>query len=84
MFAYKHELYEELIAIAQLELIKIGIAHLDVTLPESFTIEELKQAIALFNSRLTEVENKLSSINPAAPIARSTLLTVKEKPREYN
>ena len=68
-----------------LELIKIGIAHLDTLLPvtDETVTDELRQAIIKLNSRLTEVENKLSSINSAAPIARSTSPTVKEKPTKY-
>jgi hypothetical protein len=67
-----------------LELIKIGIAHLDATLPitDKTVTDELRRAIIELNSRLTEVENKLSSINSAAP-RKLTSPTVKEKPTEY-
>ena len=66
-----------------LELIKIGIAHLESTLPvtqdvtESVTsrvvTERMQQQIELLNSRLTEVENKLSFVSVNAPIAKSPL-----------
>lgn len=48
-----------------LELIRIGIAHLDTSLPatDTSTTEELREAIAKLNTRLTEVENKLSKAN---------------------
>jgi hypothetical protein len=76
-----------------LELIKIGIAHLDTSLPatDTSTTEELRKAvsfagcqrqIALLDSRLTEVEKQLSNTNVTAPISKSP--TVKEKPVKYN
>jgi hypothetical protein len=56
-----------------LELIKIGIAHLDSTLPvtNKTVTDELQQQLELLNSRLTKVENKLSGVNVTAPIAES-------------
>ena len=63
-----------------LELIKIGIAHLDTTLPATDREEtdELREAIVQLNTRLTEVENQLSNTDVTAPISKSP--TVKEKP----
>ena len=67
-----------------LELIKIGIAHLDTTLPATDREEtdELREAIVQLNTRLTEVENQLSNTDVTAPISKSP--TVKEKPVKYN
>lgn len=64
-----------------LELIKIGIAHLDTTLPvtDEKEIDELRKAIALINSRLTEVENKLSK----ASIEQTKSYRVREQPTKY-
>ena len=74
-----------------LELIKIGIAHLDKSLPatDKKETDELRQAIsfaglqskiAQLNTRLTEVENKLSGVN-VKQISKSP--TVREQPTEY-
>lgn len=67
-----------------LELIKIGIAHLDTTLPATDREEtdELREAIVQLNTRLTEVENQLSNTDVTAPISKSP--TVKEKPVKYD
>ena len=67
-----------------LELIKIGIAHLDTSLPvaEEKNIDKLREAIAEINTRLTEVENQLSNIDVTTTISKSP--TVKEKPVKYN
>lgn len=48
-----------------LELIRIGIAHLDTSLPatDKKETDELREAIASLNTRLTDVENKLSNVN---------------------
>jgi hypothetical protein len=60
-----------------LELIKIGIAHIESTLPVTKDVtnekvtDELRQQIELLNLRLRTVENKLSSVNVTAPIAES-------------
>jgi hypothetical protein len=56
-----------------LELIKIGIAHIDSTLPvtnETVT-DELRQALEQLDSRLTKVENQLSGVNVIAPRVES-------------
>jgi hypothetical protein len=56
-----------------LELIKIGIAHIDSTLPvtnETVT-DELRQAIEQLDSRLRTVENQLSAVNVTAPRVES-------------
>jgi hypothetical protein len=56
-----------------LELIKIGIAHIDSTLPvtnETVT-DELRQQIEQLDSRLRTVENKLSGVNVTAPRVES-------------
>jgi hypothetical protein len=56
-----------------LELIKIGIAHLDSTLPvtnETVT-DELRQAIEQLDSRLRTVENQLLKVNVTAPRVES-------------
>lgn len=67
-----------------LELIKIGIAHLNTSLPvtDKEETDELRQAIVELNTRLTEIENQLSNTDVTAPISKS--LTVKEKPVKYN
>lgn len=74
-----------------LELIKIGIAHLESTLPvtQDVTIEtvtdKLQQQIAQLDSRLKTVENKLSGVDVIAPIDESTSSrTVKEQPTKYD
>jgi hypothetical protein len=56
-----------------LELIKIGIAHIDSTLPvtnETVT-DELRQALEQLDSRLRTVENQLSGVNVTAPRVES-------------
>jgi hypothetical protein len=60
-----------------LELIKIGIAHIESMLPVTKDVtdqkvaDELRQQIEQLDSRLRTVENKLSSVNVTAPIAKS-------------
>lgn len=74
-----------------LELIKIGIVHLESTLPvtqdaiaETVT-DKLQQQIAQLDSRLATVENKLSGLNTTAHIAESkSSRTVREQPTEYD
>ena len=66
-----------------LELIKIGIAQLDTTSIDTSTTEELRRAIEQLDSRLTEVENKLSETNVTAPIRKTTSHKVREQPTEY-
>ena len=63
-----------------MELIKIGIAHLDTTLPvtDEKETDELREAIAQLNTRLTEVENKLSNVKPTKSYR------VEEQPTEYD
>ncbi len=67
-----------------LELIKIGIAHLDLdeTLLETSTTDELQQAIEQLSSRLTKVENKLSGVRVITPRTKSESRTVEEQPTE--
>ncbi|VEP13112.1 conserved hypothetical protein [Hyella patelloides LEGE 07179] len=68
-----------------LELIKIGIAHLDTTLPitNEAVDSNLQKQIEQLDSRLTEVENKLSETNVTAPIRKQTSPKVREQPTEY-
>lgn len=71
-----------------LELIKIGIAHLDTTLPvtNKTATDELQQKIEQLDSRLSEVENKLSGVNVTASIVKpdsTSLHKKKEKPTEF-
>ena len=68
-----------------LELIKIGIAHLDTTLPitNEAVDSNLQKQIEQLDSRLTEVENKLSETNVTAPIRKTTSHKVREQPTEY-
>jgi ParB family transcriptional regulator, chromosome partitioning protein len=49
--------------------IEIGIAHLESALPvtDRSVTEQLRQAISQLDSRLTEVESKLSGVNITAP-----------------
>jgi hypothetical protein len=56
-----------------LELIEIGIAHLESALPvtDRSITEQLQQAISQLDSRLAKVENKLSGVSITAPIAES-------------
>ena len=60
-----------------LELIKIGIAHIDSTLPVTQNVtnetvtDELRQALEQLDSRLRTVENKLSGVNVTAPRVES-------------
>ena len=63
-----------------LELIKIGIAHLDTTLPvtDQKETDELKEAIAKLTTRMTEVENKLLNLKPTKSYR------VEEQPTEYD
>ncbi len=62
-----------------LELLKIGIAHLNSTLPvtEDVTAEtvtdKLQQQIEQLDSRLLTVEDKLSGVNVTAPMGKSEL-----------
>ena len=69
-----------------LELIKIGIAHLDTTLPvtNKTATDELQQKIEQLDSRLKTVEHKLSGLNTTAPYAESKLTsrTLQEQPTE--
>ena len=62
-----------------LELIRIGIAHLDTSLPatDKKETDELREAIASLNTRLTDVENKLSNLKPTKSYR------VEEQPTEY-
>ena len=73
-----------------LELIKIGIAHLESTLPVTQDVtaetvtDNLEQQIAQLDSRLATVENKLSGLNTTAHIAESkSSRTVREQSIEY-
>ena len=73
-----------------LELIKIGIAHLESTLPVTQDVtnktvtDKLQQQIAQLDSRLKTVENKLSGVDVTAPMAEPKLSrTVREQPTEY-
>ena len=63
-----------------LELIKIGIAHLDTTedVEDRTSVEELQKAVASLNTRLTEVENKLSNVEPTKSYK------VEEQQTKYN
>lgn len=63
-----------------LKLIKIGIAHLDTSLPatDKKETDELREAIAQFNTRLTKVENQLSNIKQG-----SKSYKVEEQPTDY-
>ena len=65
-----------------LKLIRIGIAHLDTTedVGDRASIDEIRNAIALINSRLTEVENKLSK----ASIEQTKSYKVEEQPAKYD
>ena len=74
-----------------LELIKIGIVHLESTLPVTKDViaatvtDKLQQQIAQLDSRLLTVENKLSGLNTTAHIAESkSSRTAREQPTEYN
>ena len=73
-----------------LELIKIGIAHLESTLPVTKDVttetvtDKLQQQIAQLDSRLLTVENKLSEVNAIAPIDESaSSRTAREQSTEY-
>ena len=73
-----------------LELIKIGIAHLESTLPVTHDVtnetvtDKLQQQIVQLNSRLLTVEDKLSEVNAIAPIDESaSSRTVREQSTEY-
>ena len=75
-----------------LELIKIGIAHLESTLPVTHDVttetvtDKLQQQIAQLDSRLKTVENKLSGVDVIAPMAESkpTSRTLREQPTKYD
>ena len=65
-----------------MELIRIGIAHLDTTedVEDRTSSDELQKAIALINSRLTEVEDKLSQVS----VKQTKSYIVEEQPAKYD